>query len=545
MNNKDRNIKIVLLLAVIFHAAIVVAGVYWRFVDGDEGGMLVVTREVMNGRVPVLDINAHNQPLLYYFYGAWMNAFGFSIVSGRFLSAVAMFSTGLLLIWAAKRFTEDWTATLLLYLLYISSLTFFKTNLPVKPFALSNVLNFAAFAVLACAYIKERKFGYKVLIISGLCLGASMGMRLIFILPFVFAFWLVYVMIRERAGFGEIAKNFSVFTVATTVPILPAIYLFLKEPARAYAIWAGIYAQIYLGRGNNPDFVVDVHGAGKYGMIRKGLYEIVTVPDNAFLIIAVIASLIVFFYARKTRVIDSVRARVYLLSALIFIGIIWVYANLYGNYLGYVNQLVLFAIFLCAPLAMAVSRRFDLKRLVIAGSVISVLAVALFYWHYQSKLRTSIFYMFGSKDVIVTPAYVAKASEEIVKRFTKEGDVVLDNWGMFVFESGRRPVKGFEYPTDSALFWQLMTDKTKAGKYLFTPEPELFAMIERKEIPLIILGDGTELEKLLGLGHSPYPLRDVTERYYDLYSKEFVKPTNAWVLFYLPKKDAAMAGKKR
>ncbi len=539
MNGKDRNVKIILLLAVVFHAALVVAGVYWRFVDGDEGGMLMVTREVIGGRVPVLDINAHNQPLLYYFYGAWMEVFGFSIISGRFLSATAMFSTGLLLIWAVKRYTEDWMATLLLYLLFVANLTFFKTNLPVKPFALSNLLNFAAFAALAGAYIRDRRFGYGVLIISGLCLGASMGMRLIFILPFVFAFWVVYVMMRERASFAEIAKKFSVFTVATTAPILPAIYIFLKEPERAYAIWAGIYAQIYLGRGDNPDFVVDVHGASKYDMIRKGLYEIITVPDNAFLIVAILVSLAVFFYGRKSRAADAVRERVYLFSGLIFLGIIWVYANLYGNYLGYVNQLVLFALFLCAPLAAAVSRRLDLKRLVIAGSVISLIAVALFYRHYQKRLKTSIFYMFGSKDVIVTPAYVAKESEETVKRFTKEGDVVLDNWGMFVFESGRRPVKGFEYPTDSALFWQLMTDKTKAGKYLFTPEPELFAMIERKEIPLIILGDGTELERLLGLGHSPYPLRDVTERYYDLYKKEFVKPTNAWVLFYLPKKDAA------
>ncbi|MBI5970624.1 MAG: hypothetical protein HY884_05670 [Deltaproteobacteria bacterium] len=545
MNGKDKNIKIVLLLAVVVHAALVVAGVYWRFVDGDEGGMLVTAREVINGRVPILDINAHNQPLLYYFYGAWMKAFGFSIVSGRFLSAIAMFSTGLLFIWAAKRFTEDWTATLLLYLLYITNLTFFKTNLPVKPFALSNLFNFAAFAALAGAYIRDRRFGYGVLIISGVCLGVSMGMRLIFILPFVFACWLVYVMLRERSPIKEIVKNLSVFTVATTVPILPAIWLFLKEPERAYAIWAGIYAQIYLGRGNNPDFLVDVNGAAKYAMIRKGLYEIVTVPDNSFLIIVLLASLVVFFYTRKTRMIDAVRGRVYLFSALIFLAVIWVYANLYGNYLGYVNQLVLFAIFLCAPLAMTVSRRLGLKKLVIAGGAVSVAAILLFYWHYQQKLRTSIFYMFGSKDVIITPAYVTKESEDIVKRFTKEGDVVLDNWGMFVFESGRRPVRGFEYPTDSALFWQLMTDKTKAGKYLFTPEPLLFGMIERKEIPLIILGDGTELEKLLGLGYSPYPLRDVTERYYDLYKKQFVKPTNAWVLFYLPKKNAAGVRKER
>ena len=28
-------------------------------------------------------------------------------------------------------------------------------------------------------------------------------------------------------------------------------------------IWAGAYAQIYLGKGANPDFVIDVHGTDK------------------------------------------------------------------------------------------------------------------------------------------------------------------------------------------------------------------------------------------------------------------------------------------
>ena len=153
-------------------------------------------------------------------------------------------------------------------------------------------------------------------------------------------------------------------------------------------------------------------------------------------------------------------------------------------------------------------------------------------------MKTSIFYMLRSEDLIVTPAFVEKVSDEVIKKLTKPEDVVLDTWGAFVFASGRRPVKGFEYPTDNAFFWKLMPDREKARDYLYIPEPELFKMIENHEIPLLVLGDPSELGFLLTGKYSSDDqdsLNAHAAKHYRLYKKYFVKPTNAWLMFYVPK----------
>ena len=175
--NHDRLIKPLIALMAASHLAFVVAGMFFRFIDGDEGGMLTLSKEVINGRVPILDINAHNQPVFYYLYGGWMKLFGFSIVSARSLSAIAVFGVGLILIWWTRRFTKNWLVTAVVYLLYITSLTYFKTNIPVKPFALSNLFTFASFALLSGIYVKRGSFTLPVLFIAGLFLGLSMGVR--------------------------------------------------------------------------------------------------------------------------------------------------------------------------------------------------------------------------------------------------------------------------------------------------------------------------------------------------------------------------------
>ncbi|MBI5236609.1 MAG: hypothetical protein HY886_10235 [Deltaproteobacteria bacterium] len=539
MKNHDHLIKPLIVLMAASHLAFVIAGMFFRFIDGDEGGMLTLAKEVINGRVPILDINAHNQPVFYYLYGGWMKLFGFSIVSARSLSAIAVFAVGLILIWWTRRFTRNWLVTALVYLLYITSLTYFKTNIPVKPFALSNLFTFAGFALLSGAYLKRGAFGQTVLFVSGILLGLSMGVRLIFILPFTFALWIFIAMLRQRPKMKvkEIVKGIATFTVGTTIPILPAIIIFIKEPVRAYTIWAGAYAQIYLGRGNNPDFIIDVHGQDKTGMMLNGLREIMNVPDMTLLLGVFVASTIIFFIHTRRRV-DKTHATVYLFAWMVFVSIVYVYSNLYGGYLGYVNQVVLFLCVLSVPLIEAIANRVGFKKLVFSSAVITLAVVAAFYVYYQRRLKTSIFYMLKSDDLIVTPAFVDKVSDDVIKKLTKPEDVVFDTWGAFVFASGRRPVKGFEYPTDNAFFWKLMPDREKARKYLYIPEPELFRMIEQQEIPLLVLGDPRELGFLLTgryRADDQDSLNAHAEKRYRLYKKYFVKPTNAWLMFYVPK----------
>ena len=536
MNRAEKTFAVLLTIA---YSLALVAGMFYRFVDGDEGGTLVVSKEVINGRIPVLEINAHNQPLLYYFYGAWMKLFGFSITSGRSLSVLLMFATGVLLLWWARRFSRDYIVAILLYFLYVTNLTFFKADIPVKPFAPSNFLTFASFALLTGSYLRGGSIGGLTFFLSGLLLGMSLAVRLVFVLPVLFVLWIVFVLLRNGAGVKDTVKKAAQFSFGVVVPLVPSALIFIREPLRAYTIWAGAYAQIYLGKGNNPDFVVDANGANKHAMILSGLKDVVTVPDTAFLILLVAAAGMVVLFTSWRKNCGRVKSEVYLLAFLTFGAIAWVCSNLYGNYTAYVNQLVVFAILLTLPLMEEAAKRLNARRLAAALLVFIVVMPAFLYVHFQRRLHTSIFYMLRTDDRIITPAFVNAVSQDVIKKFTREGDTVLDGWGAFVFASGRRPVAGFEYPTDDGFFWHLMTNKENAAKYLFIPEPELFRRVANREFPLVILGDATELEKLV-VGekwrHASYPLRDEVEKHYDIYAKYFVKPTNAWVLIYRPKR---------
>lgn len=535
----NKNQKTALAGLAVCHFAVLVIGAFYRFVDGDEGGYLTASKEVISGRIPILDINAHNQPLLYYFYGAWMKLFGFTIVSGRFLSVLAIFGAGLMLVWWVKRYSENFWSTLIIYLLFIANLTFYKSNIPVKPFALSNFFIFASFAIISVSYLKNQSFSYKSLFASGLMLGFAMGVRLIFLLPMVFAFWLIVVMYRDRTGVKDILKKNLVFAAAVAIPMLPAIAIFLQEPLRAYAIWGGAYAQIYFGNGSNPDFAVNALQDVKAEMTIRGILEVIRTPDVLFLITLLGIALVLFI--SKCRNIAKPKTNVYILACIVFLSIILVYSRMYLSYIGYANQVVLFALVLTVPLAEYAARYLNIRRFIVISSCLFLTLTAVTYFHFQKKLKTSLFYVLKSGDTIITPGFVSKVSDDVIKKFSKEDDIVLDTWGVFVFASGRKPLKGHEYPNDSSIFWQFMPKREAAAKYLYISETEFLETIEKKAAPVVVIGDDKELKELIYDEKliKPDPgarIRGAVEKNYVLYEKYFVKPTNAWLLIYVLKK---------
>ena len=182
---------------------------------------------------------------------------------------------------------------------------------------------------------------------------------------------------RPRTKAKGIVKHIATFTAGTTIPIVPAIIIFIKEPVRAYMIWAGAYAQIYLGKGANPDFAIDVHGTAKGGMILNGLREIVSVPDMV-LLLAVFAASTIVYLAHTRRHVQRRHATVYLFAWLVLISIVYVYSNLYGGYLGYVNQVVLFLCVLSVPFIELMADRVGFKKLLFSSVVISCAVVLPF-----------------------------------------------------------------------------------------------------------------------------------------------------------------------
>lgn len=513
--------KAVFLILGALHLALLVAGVLYMTTDPDEGGLLVLINEIMGGRVPVIDINAHNQPLLYYLYGLWMEVFGFSIESGRALSAAAVFATGVLIAAWVRRFTEDYLPAAACYLLFIADITFFKANILVKPFALSNFLILASFCLLTVNYLKNGSIGPKTLLGSGVLLGVSMGVRLIFPLPVISVIWLIYVSLKERGGVKEAFKKSVFFSIGVLIPLVPSVYIYIKEPLRAYIIWGGAYMQVYLGKGNNPDFMSGVlEERVRTGLMLRGILDVIKVPDMALLFILSAPSiLLVIFRAGR----DRLRADVYIFAWAVLAAIVYVYSRMFLNYMGYINQLVIFLILTTAPLMGFIFKRKIGGRIIYYALIPPALLAVVFFTHFHKKferLRERLSYT-GS---VLTPGLVREISG-VVAGLADEDGIVFDDTGLYVFTSARRPVKGFEYPTDAALYWNFMPEKDKAKDYLYIPEPELFRMFDRKEIRVAVLTEDADLADIpdeeLKRSHISRDLKRKIEEHYDIAGEFF------------------------
>lgn len=537
----DKRQKILLAFLLTGHLILLAFAAVNMPVGHDESGMLLVSKEVINGRTPVLDINAHNQPLFYYFYGIWMKLFGFSIVSARFLSVLSMAAAGLLLFCWAYRFLQNYLAAVLLYLFYVSIPIVVFTNITVEPYAISNLFMLASFVTLSSAYLSDMSFKSNgTLFLSGVLLGISLGARFIFMLPIAFTVWLVCVLISSGAGIKDTAKKAAIFSLGISIPLIPSVLIFILEPSRAYAIWGGAYSQIFFGKGSNPDFMTDVFKDAKAQMMLKGFFDILKKPDMLFFIPAIILSaFIVFFKWRGIN--DRLRSNVYLLALAISTAIIMVYSNMWLNYAGYRNQTVLFSLVLIAPLVDDIGRRTAFLKLASYTVILFICLAGLYNIFSKDTFMVGAFSTFKPPSIFATPEFVNAVSENLVKRLTRENDVILDTFAIYAFTSNRRQVWGFEYPTDLPLFWFYMKREENAGKYLFIPKPEILNKVEKKEFPLIIFNDLNEfLLPALSGGQSQYNnldfLRDCIERRYDLYEKYFDKGSKYWHIFYIPKK---------
>src|SRR5947199_345829 len=138
------------LLAILM-AAVFVPMSFFRLIDDDEGAYLLVSRLVVEGRLPYHDFFYPQMFLLPYVYGAWMKLVSYSWYGARVLSAVFSIALGVLVCRQAARLAgaRRW-GVLAVVLFTFSSLAFGWYPL-VKTFVLPTLFLFAAYAVLSSA----------------------------------------------------------------------------------------------------------------------------------------------------------------------------------------------------------------------------------------------------------------------------------------------------------------------------------------------------------------------------------------------------------
>src|SRR5213594_1430 len=136
------------LLAILMAAVFVPMSLY-RIVDGDEGTYLLVSRLVVEGRLPYHDFFYPQMFLLPYVYGAWMKLVGYSWYGARLLSAFFSIALGLLLYRQAAHLAGARVWGVLAAVLFTFTSLAFGWYPIIKTFVLPTLLLFAAYAVLS------------------------------------------------------------------------------------------------------------------------------------------------------------------------------------------------------------------------------------------------------------------------------------------------------------------------------------------------------------------------------------------------------------
>jgi hypothetical protein len=196
----------------------------FRFIDGDEGYILMGARLVSEGRVPYADFFSPQMPLTSYVYGFWFKVFGANWVSGRILSVLMGIGIGLLLYLGVLRSRRSHQLALLAAVLFASSSLSFGWFPIAKTYALSTLLLFGAYVVTTHAKNPNSQLR---LLFGGIMFGLAGNTRL-YLLATLPAFgpclldasW-TWASVRRRLGW---------FLLDAFLALLPDLYFLLEAP---------------------------------------------------------------------------------------------------------------------------------------------------------------------------------------------------------------------------------------------------------------------------------------------------------------------------
>lgn len=221
------------LLLVVLMAAVFVPMSHFRLVDGDEGTYILLSRLVMEGKLPFHDLFWPQMFLTPYIYGAWMKVFGNSWYGARFLSGLAAIALGLVLHRQVAHLSgrRAW-GVLAVVIFTFTSLEFGWLPL-IKTFPFGTLFLFSAYAVQSLSSSRHKWA------VSGFLLGLAIDIRLyaVFTIPaFLVDLYLEEPRLQERL------MRLARFAVGLVVALLPNQFFYLIDPETFAFNIVGVHA---------------------------------------------------------------------------------------------------------------------------------------------------------------------------------------------------------------------------------------------------------------------------------------------------------------
>lgn len=187
-----------------------------RFIDGDEGYLLLAAKLVAEGKAPYLDFFFPQGPLLPYVYAGLLGPFGIGWRSARFLSGLFAACNGLLIVVSLARRGESRSTRALGAFLFATTALIFAWLPIAKTYALSSLLLTGAY--VASIPRRNEKSATARSILVGLLCALATGVRL-----YCVAALPILMLLLERGLRGDERRQAGIALASFVLGLLPSL----------------------------------------------------------------------------------------------------------------------------------------------------------------------------------------------------------------------------------------------------------------------------------------------------------------------------------
>ena len=454
---------LVFWLLLAFQAIFLLAFVFLRYVDADEGLYLEMAYLVKTGKLPYLDFFYNQMPYLPYAYSLISDSGFSSLFFGRLISAGASLLLGLLLFWFAYKSSRDAKISLLVFFLYGYhglTLTWHST---VKTSTFSDLWGFVS-SIFFISYLTAEKERAKnlMLFFSGIFMGLALNFRLTHTILLLTASLLIFLLppvenIRKRIC------NFVSLLFGVILSSSFAIYLFLRDP-HIFIFDNLIFRQIW---GHQ---VIKMNLMNRLFTLSKFLFY----PQDLLILILASLSLVGLVGQLKKGYKISLENRVTIVFLSYAFSIILLSLVISPTQFQYFAQALPFLLIACIPALRKLRSKWENKKIVVPSGALYLLSIIPFVMIFIFGIR--------ERDQQFTLKNLKKVVE-VIQKNSQPKERVLAFTPLYIVLSGREPVPGLEAWGGEVA--PLLTKKQMRDCKLIDVE-ETKAMIQEAKVNLIV-----------------------------------------------------------
>lgn len=207
------------------YALVLALGAYQQTIDGDEGPYLVLTRSVLQGAVPGVDVGVTQTPLFFWMSAAPFKVLGaLTLMKARIISILYTFGSGVLIYWHVRRVFGSRKLAGVALVLLAANIHFFASNVHFGHYAVTNFWMLASLVLLSFAQADGSRLRNFLFWGAGVAVGITANLRAPFVLLVLLNLgWIVW---RNRR---LALRPVLAFGVGVLLASLPSLYLLLTH----------------------------------------------------------------------------------------------------------------------------------------------------------------------------------------------------------------------------------------------------------------------------------------------------------------------------